>query len=267
MSTSFAIAQVFHYLFLSPLPFVLLFFIAAFLARKAKWLFVISAVLLYFLSTEFVAKSLLWPLEDAFRTHPKIDFKPDAVIVLGGGANGYAPDSKLTPCAYKRFVQGMALAKKMDIPLVFSGGGWIERNGMSEANVAIESANSLADAYGFARPSTTTLHGGFGLLVEDKSENTLQNAKNTLEIMKLNGIVSPKIILVTSAWHMKRAKVIFEKNGFRVIPYGVDFITRKFEISYLDFLPSFRYLEYSFRALKEYIGIVKFFLVDNGDKK
>ena len=55
-----------------------------------------------------MAKSLLWPLEDGFRVHQKIDFKPDAVIVLGGGANAYVPDSKLLSPAYKRFAQGMA---------------------------------------------------------------------------------------------------------------------------------------------------------------
>ncbi|HOI84129.1 MAG TPA: YdcF family protein [Campylobacterales bacterium] len=267
MSASFIAAQVFHHLFLSPLLFVLLFFISAFFVSRAKWLFVGAAILFYILSTGLAAKSLLWPLEDAFRTHQKIDFKPDAVIVLGGGANAYVPDSKLISPAYKRFVQGMTLAKKMDVPLVFAGGGWIDRSGISEAAAAIESANVIADAYDFARPSTTTLNGGFGLLVEDKSENTLQNAKNTIELMKLNGISIPKVVLVTSASHMKRAKVIFEKNGFRVTPYAVDFITGKFNISYLDFLPSFGSLENSYTALKEYIGIVKFFFVDNGDKK
>lgn len=267
MSTSFIAAQVFHHLFLSPLLFVVFFFISAFFVSRARWLFVGAATLFYFLSTGFVAKSLLWPLEDGFRVHQKIDFKPDAVIVLGGGANAYVPDSKLLSPAYKRFAQGMALAKKMDIPLVFAGGGWIGCSGISEAAAAIESANVIADAYDFARPSTTTLNGGFGLLVEDKSENTLQNARNTIEIMKQNGVSIPKVVLVTSASHMKRAKVIFEKNGFRVTPYAVDFTTGKFDISYLDFLPSFGSLENSYTALKEYVGIVKFFFVDNGDKK
>lgn len=257
----------FNHLFLSPLLFVLLFFISAFFVGRARWLFLGAAVLFYILSTRIAAQSLLWPLENEFRKYQKIDFKPDAVIVLGGGANAYVPDSKLIAPAYKRFALGMALAKKMDLPLVFTGGGWVERSGVSEATAAVESANMIADAYGFARPSTTTLNGGFGLIVEDKSENTLQNAKNTIDIMKQNGVSAPKIILVTSALHMRRAKIIFEKNGFRATPYAVDFRTGQFDVSYLDFLPDFDSLANSFSALKEYIGIVKFFFVDNGDKK
>ena len=267
MSSSFIAAQLFHYLILSPLPFLLTFLASALFASRLRWFFVSVVALFYLLSTNFVSKYLLWPLEDGFRKYQKIDFKPDAVVVLGGGANAYVPDSKLALNAYKRFGQGMALAKKMNTPLVFTGGGWADRDGIGEAGAAIESANVIADSYGFARPLTSTLNGGFGLMVEDKSENTLQNAQNTIVIMRQNGISAPKIVLVTSAFHMKRAKIIFEKNGFSVTPYAVDFLTKELKSSYLDFMPSFGSLENSYIALKEYVGIVKFFFVDNGEKK
>jgi uncharacterized SAM-binding protein YcdF (DUF218 family) len=120
----------------------------------------------------------------------------------------------------------------------------------------------VADAFGFAKPTTTTLNGGFGVMYDDKSENTLQNAKNALNIMKQNGIEKPKIILATSAFHMKRAKLIFEKNGFNVTPYAVDFRTKPSKISYMSALPDFGNLENSFTAIHEYIGILKFFISD-----
>lgn len=201
-------------------------------------------------------------LENEYRKSAKIEFKPDAVIVLGAGANAFVPDSKLNQPSYKRFVEALALAKRMDLPIVFAGGGWAAHDGITEAAAAIETADRLADSFDFARPLTTTLNGGFGLLYEDKSENTLQNADNTLAIMERNGVTNPKIVLVTSAFHMKRAKIIFEKKGFKVAPHAVDFATKGREISGFDALCGFGNLHNSFAALKEYAGIVKFFIVD-----
>ena len=47
------------------------------------------------------------------------------------------------------------------------------------------------------------------------------------------------LILVTSAYHMYRAKRFFEKQGFIVIPYKVDYKSSGNQsINVLDFLPS-----------------------------
>lgn len=262
MSSSFIVAQVFNHLFLSPLLFIILFFISAFFVKAFRWLFVFAALSLYFLSTGLSAKLLLEPLENEFRKAPIINFKPDAVIVLGGGANADAPDSKLGLVSYKRFVEGLAFAKKYNLPIIFAGGGWVEQSGITEATAAKESADKLADAFGFSKPTTATLHGGFGVLYDDKSENTLQNARNSMAIIKQNGIQNPKIVLVTSAFHMKRAKIIFEKNGFNVTPYAVGFCTKRGDISYLSFLPEFGNIEDSFIVFHEYLGILKFFVSD-----
>jgi uncharacterized SAM-binding protein YcdF (DUF218 family) len=239
-----------------------LFFAASLFVPRAKWLFIFSAFLLYFFSTPFTAKMLLSPLENEFRVPFAIKYKADAVVTLGGGANAYVTDSKLGTVGYKRFMQALVLAKKHDLPLIFAGGGWAERDGITEAGAAKETADTVADAFGFGRPSTSTLNGGFGVIYEGSSENTIQNAQNTLGIMKQNTISNPKIILVTSAMHMKRAKIIFEKNGFDVKPYAVDFKTGASKISYLDALPRFDSLASSFDAMHEYVGILKFFLID-----
>ncbi len=55
---------------------------------------------------------------------------------------------------------------------------------------------------------------------------------------------SKQIILVTSAYHMYRAKSLFEKQEFIVIPYKVDYkeaSINKFKL--LDFLPIANNLE------------------------
>lgn len=225
-------------------------------------MFVFAALSLYFLSTGVSVKLFLEPLENEFRKAPVINFKPDAVVALGGGANAYVPDSKLGLVSYKRFIEALALSKKYNLPLVFAGGGWSDKAGITEAGAARETADRFADIFGFAKPSTGTLHGGFGVIYDDKSEDTVQNAKNTLAIARQNGIDRPKIILVTSAFHMKRAKIIFERYGFNVLPYAVAFNTQDQKISYMSFLPEFGNLENSFIAIHEYLGILKFFISD-----
>jgi uncharacterized SAM-binding protein YcdF (DUF218 family) len=72
------------------------------------------------------------------------------------------------------------------------------------------------------------------ILVTKDVENTADEA---LAAKKLIG-PSKRIILVTSAYHMYRAKRLFEKQGFNVIPYKVDYkVERNKEMVIMDFLP------------------------------
>jgi uncharacterized SAM-binding protein YcdF (DUF218 family) len=45
------------------------------------------------------------------------------------------------------------------------------------------------------------------------------------------------IILVTSAYHMQRSKYLFEKQGFDVMPYPVDFKSSIQNLTIISFLP------------------------------
>ena len=48
-----------------------------------------------------------------------------------------------------------------------------------------------------------------------------------------------KIILVTSAFHMPRAQMLFEKEGFEVVPYPVDFKSLTTDsLTFMDYLPN-----------------------------
>ena len=46
------------------------------------------------------------------------------------------------------------------------------------------------------------------------------------------------IILVTSAFHMHRSKYLFEKQGFEVTPFPVDFRSSMQKYLLLSFLPN-----------------------------
>ena len=58
--------------------------------------------------------------------------------------------------------------------------------------------------------------------------NTIQEAKAIKKLLNSEIVSSQKkIILVTSAFHMKRAKKVFEREGISVQPYPVDFKSSK----------------------------------------
>ena len=67
----------------------------------------------------------------------------------------------------------------------------------------------------------------------------------------------PRIILVTSAFHMRRAKMLFERQGFEVEPFPVDFQTSdRPTTTVLSFLPSAQALAKSEMAMREGVGML-----------
>ncbi len=90
-------------------------------------------------------------------------------------------------------------------------------------------------------------------------ENTADEAVAVKELIS----PSKRIILVTSAYHMYRAKKLFEIQGFIVIPYMADYKSeRNKENTILDFLPSADYLKTTEIGIREIIGRL-FYLVNS----
>lgn len=65
-----------------------------------------------------------------------------------------------------------------------------------------------------------------------------------------------KILLITSAFHMQRAKKQFERQGLFVYPFPVDFKTSKFSPwqSPAQWIPNSGSLNRSSKALRELLG-------------
>ncbi len=89
--------------------------------------------------------------------------------------------------------------------------------------------------------------------------NTLQEAKAIKKLLNDESpLIQNKIILVTSAFHMKRAKKVFESEGISVQPYPVDFKSNKSFISSLlnplSWIPSSYSFNKSSNGIREIIG-------------
>ncbi len=233
----YIISKLFTYLFLPPGIFIIILLLATFFAKRFKIFFLLSAVSLYLLSITPISNLLLKPLENF--SH-KDNIKPVAVVVLGGGTN---PKDilKAYPDAFKREIYGLLLAKKHNLPFVFTGGG-IGKT--TEAENVKKDINLI----------TSTCNCKIKTYFEDKSLNTLQNALFTAFLFKkLN--LQKKIFLVTSAYHMKRSYILFKHFGFKIITKPVGFYSKEVE-NIWDFFPNMRNLNASYKAIHEYFGLL-----------
>jgi uncharacterized SAM-binding protein YcdF (DUF218 family) len=234
---------------LAPLGIVLvILLVAALVAWRrplAAWRPVALAfIVLYPLSTHFVADQLLWWIEPAPRD-PVADRSGQAIVVLGGGtyfsAPEYGGDTVKAP-VLARLRYAAHLHRALDKPVLASGGA-------PQGNPVPE-----------ARLMTEVLQQDFRITVrwtEQGSRNTFENALMSASLLQPAGI--QRIYLVTHAWHMRRARLAFEHAGFKVIPAPTGYATR-FKLSVLDFLPDARALDNSGLFFHEVAGIGWYYL-------
>ncbi|GAX87163.1 conserved hypothetical protein [Lebetimonas natsushimae] len=232
----FVISKLFTYLLLPPGIFIIILIIAGIYAKKLKWLFYISALTLYLLSNKFFANILLYPLE---HNYYKDKITPKAVVVLGGAVN---PKDVLRsyPETFKREIYGVLLAKKYNLPFVYTGGGMkIKEADYVKKDVMLikEICNcKIKDFY------------------EKNSLDTYQNAKFTAKLFKKLKL-KKEIFLVTSAYHMKRAIKLFKHFDFKIIPKPVGFFYKPY-YTYWDIFPNENNFHKSYRAIHEYLGLL-----------
>ena len=221
-----------------------------FIIRK-KQIFVKTALILLFLFSNGIVSGILW----RFLEHPwkRLEYdilkNADGIVVLSGGRHLPPGNSKIIEWNDPdRFIAGVNLFKaQKSNRLIFTGG----LNGFStdlppEGDIYIEEAISM----GIPSRNLYTTYPIYNTFQEAKAVKVLLNQELQSK--------SKSIILVTSAFHMNRAKKVFEREGFLVQPYPVDFKSRKSFISLLKdplrWIPNSRYLYRNSAALREFIG-------------
>ena len=78
-----------------------------------------------------------------------------------------------------------------------------------------------------------------------------EEAKSVKRLLNTNDV---EIILVTSAFHMPRAKKVFEAANIGIIPFAVDFIRSTKKTTLMDFIPTAGSLEKTSFFAREMIG-------------
>jgi uncharacterized SAM-binding protein YcdF (DUF218 family) len=81
-------------------------------------------------------------------------------------------------------------------------------------------------------------------------ENTADEAR---EVEKVLG-AKKRIILVTSAFHTARAASLFERRGFDVVRFSVDYRVEERQTTSMTFMPDADALNKSSDAIRELLG-------------
>lgn len=227
---------------MSPLVLAIAFVLYGTLAQRRK-LVLVTICLFYSASMPVVARTIFGLIEGpAIRLDPQNLPKADAIVVLSGMLSGVRSP---TGIVYEwsdpdRFFGGIELFKlgKSD-NLVFTEGqsGWNDEV-EPEGRILKRYAQAMGIPAGNIRLTRTVT-------------NTEGEAAAVRQLLGGGGA---SILLVTSAFHMPRAVLLFEKQGLEVHPYPVDFQVELHGISPLDFLPSPGALSLTSLAIRESIG-------------
>jgi len=221
------------------------------LIKNKKKLIYIAIGVLYILSTPIFSNNFFKLVEGIEYIKPisAID-SADAIVVLSGmlEINEVIDSTYIVWGDPDRFFGGIAIFKAGKAQkLIFTGGKmpW-DKAKKTEGEVLKEYAISNGI------PSKN-------IFVTKDVENTADEAVAVKELIS----PSKRIILVTSAYHMYRAKRLFEKQGFEVVPYKVDYKSAGEDaITVIDFLPSAGNLGMTETGIREIIGRL-FYLAKN----
>jgi uncharacterized SAM-binding protein YcdF (DUF218 family) len=248
MSASLIASGTAHTLLLPPFSLFFLVVIGWILRRRrpclGRAIIVATLVVFFFLCTQTGASLLVRPLENL--TAPlasSIDSGAQAIVVLAAGSLEHAAEygDKDIPdyIALARLRYAAKLQHETGLPILVSGG-----------NVAVDgTGESKADAMASALREDFVTPVRW---IEGKSENTAENAQFSASILRKNGV--HRILLVTDAMHMPRAKMAFAKTGLNVVAAPTMFFGAE-SIGPFDFLPSAEGLRRSCYAIYEWTGL------------
>ena len=193
-----------------PLGAALGLLVCAFVHRR-RWLVAAAMSLLWIFSTGVVSQ-LLWRwVEHPWQRRSVVRAaRADAIVVLSGGRHPAPGPAQISEWHDPdRFLAGVALFQAGRAPrLLFTRGQNPFHPGLPP-----EGELYRAEAVDLGVPITS-----IGLT--DRVTNTAQEAAAIRRLLPQD---QPTVLLVTSAFHMRRAQVLFERQGLTVLPYPVDF--------------------------------------------
>ncbi|TLU87443.1 MAG: YdcF family protein [Chlorobium sp.] len=227
-------------IFFMPLGVTLLCLLAGLILRK-RLLFLYAALILWVFSMPVVCDGLMRFVEGGTeRVRVSAVHKADAIVILSGmirEVNG-APLGEWND-AVDRFEGGIDLFKAGKAPVIV-----FTRGQMPWDTEAIPEGELLAKrAVLLGVPQRA-------IRLTDRVANTADEAEAALKLLGRK-----RIILVTSAFHERRATMVFEHEGFEVVPFRVDYrVSPNSGLTVLRFLPSAEALAQSETALHEIIG-------------
>ena len=213
------------------------------LKRSARVLAVLAFVWLWCWSTPLASHWLRSQLEAHYPPLPLTQVPTaQALVVLGGTME---PPDAMRPWpnlgqAADRVWHASRLYAAGKAPVVLLSGG----SDMTAASPQAESLGMRQFMLDLGVPAAA-------LLTEERSRNTRENAEISAKLLRERGI--QKVLLVTSALHMRRAVKLFEQQGLVVYPVATDHEVGSHN-GRMNWLPDANALDGSASAFKEMVG-------------
>jgi uncharacterized SAM-binding protein YcdF (DUF218 family) len=198
----------------SPTIIAFIFFLLGFvqLKRKKKFhvLFIIGFSILILFTNEFIFKNFasIWEISPV---NKKKTGAYSLGIVLGGFSNYNEKNEKIDFTANAdRILQTIDLYKtgKISKIIISGGSGRVVGFKFKESEYVSQYLKNLGIP-------------DIDIIIENRSRNTHENALFTKTVLK-DSVINRKILLITSASHMRRAKACFIKVGFSVDTYSTN---------------------------------------------
>jgi uncharacterized SAM-binding protein YcdF (DUF218 family) len=242
-TSTWALRNILAQLLMPPSCWIVLALLVLIVLRRQKKLQMTLLVLLFALmwvtstsifSQSFYQWSASWmhwpnPLDMVAMPRENIERPTRAIIVLGGGVRMGAIDvpqylnQDISKEQMERLRMGARLAKITQAPILVSGGRPDQTSTTDRPEGEIM-AQVLREEFGVNN-----------IWIEAQSNTTQENAHLSAKILREHQIKT--IYLVSHDWHIPRAKYIFEKEGFTIIPAPVGFQHNNY-FTPLDYFPS-----------------------------
>lgn len=228
-------------------------------AATGRAIAVLGVALAVALSTQGVGRRLAAPLER--EAGPALDEAslralmarsdaPQAIVILGGGLRSdrherperYRPH----PRTLERLLHGAWVARVTGLPVLVSGG--------------VPAGHEVSEAAVMKRVLETQLATRVRW-AEDRSLDTGENAQRSAELLRADK--RRRVLLVTHAVHMRRARAAFEKAGLEPVPAPTGFFGTPVHSDWLEWLPSADGAAMNWVALHEIAGRLWYRLRDS----
>ncbi len=223
--------------------------------KTSKVLFTFCFTILLSISFLNIGKYLIYKLENQYYDNITLPKRLDGILILGGATNpSLFKDFEQVNVndSAERIIEAVNIINNYNnIKIVFSGGsGFPNRPDLNHSQVV---------KVFFKNMKLTNDK----IIYESKSRNTFENIRNSKAIV--NPKKNEKWLLITSAFHMRRAILIAEKHNWQLIPYPVDFkINKNFNIGLsLNFLSNLNYFN---DASHEWIGLFSYYFLGRTNK-
>lgn len=240
---------------INPLFWILAGLLGALFTRNAKRrrrLLTVVTFAFWFIGNPWIANEvlLLWEVPPApFADIPKGKYEA-AVVLMGMTQDSKSPKDRVYFMrGADRLLYAIRLYKEGKVKKIIISGAYIDKLTAFHA----KGANNITSVCRMAGIPDEDI------LTEESSLNTYENALYTARLLKEQNMPASDLLIVTSAFHMRRALMCFRKQGLRVEPFAADFYS---EDRFFDFsrmlIPSAAAIDRWNILLKEWVGIAAY---------